>query len=98
MNNITPTEVEQLLESGKTLNIIDVRETYEVASGKIPGATNIPLGLLEARMPELDKNKEYIIVCLSGGRSANATMFLEGRGYKVTNMIGGMMSWQGEIE
>ncbi|MGJ7922699.1 rhodanese-like domain-containing protein [Neobacillus sp. LXY-4] len=98
MKQISAQEVEELLKEGTPLNIIDVREAAEVAGGKIPGAVNIPLGLVEFKMNELDKSKEYIIVCLSGGRSSQAARFLEYWGYNVTNMTGGMMSWFGEIE
>lgn len=96
MKNMTAKEVENVLNEGKSLNIIDVREVEEVAGGKIPGAVNIPLGLLEFRMHELDKSKEYVMVCRSGGRSASASLFLESYGYKVINMLGGMMSWEGK--
>ena len=98
MREMTAKEVETSLNKGINLNIIDVREVDEVASGRIPGAENIRLGLLEFRMHELDKAKEYIIVCRSGGRSARAAQFLEYRGYKVINMTGGMMSWEGKME
>ncbi|RFB12104.1 rhodanese-like domain-containing protein [Bacillus sp. HNG] len=98
MKQLTAKEVETLLNEGKTLNIIDVREVDEVAAGKIPGAVNIPLGLIEFRMHELDKSKEYVMVCRSGGRSGNASQFLEGQGFKVINMVGGMLAWEGEVE
>jgi rhodanese-related sulfurtransferase len=98
MKSITANEVEELLNEGKKLNIIDVRETIELAGGKIPGAVNIPLGLIEFRMNELDKSKEYIMVCHSGGRSGQATQFLEYRGYNVVNMNGGMLAWEGKVE
>ncbi|WML50633.1 rhodanese-like domain-containing protein [Neobacillus sp. PS3-34] len=98
MNQITAKEVEMLLAEKKPLNIIDVREVSEVQAGKIPGAMNIPLGLIEFRMQELDKNNDYIIVCRSGARSSQATNFLEYQGYKVTNMTGGMLAWEGQIE
>lgn len=98
MKEITAKEVEALLEEGKKLDIIDVRELDEVATGKIPGATNIRLGLLEAKMNELDKKKEYIMVCQSGGRSAQATKFLESYGFNVINMNGGMLAWEGKKE
>jgi rhodanese-related sulfurtransferase len=65
MKTMTAKEVEALLNEGKALDIIDVREVDEVAAGKIPGAVNIPLGLIEFRMHELDKSKEYIMVCRS---------------------------------
>nr|WP_256521930.1 rhodanese-like domain-containing protein [Halobacillus sp. A5] len=80
------------------VNIIDVRETNEVAAGKIPGALNIPLGLIEPRMNELDKSKEYVLVCRSGGRSSQAAQFLENQGFNVMNMDGGMINYKGKIE
>ncbi|MFF3101465.1 rhodanese-like domain-containing protein [Viridibacillus arvi] len=98
MKSISVEEVQQLLESGKELNLIDVREVDEVAAGIIPTAINIPLGLIEFRMNELDKSKEYIMVCRSGGRSGNATIFLENQGFNVANMDGGMLAWAGEVE
>lgn len=96
MKTLTAQQVQELVESRQPINLIDVRETAEVAAGKIPGAIHIPLGLLEFRMSELDKSKEYIMVCRSGGRSGQATSFLENQGYKVTNMNGGMLDWNGE--
>lgn len=96
MKRITAKDLEEKLNREFNLNIIDVRETDEVAEGKIPGAVNIPLGLIEFRMNELDKNKPYIMVCRSGGRSGRASQFLESHGYDVTNMDGGMLAWEGK--
>lgn len=98
MKNISANELKNLLEQGNQLNVIDVREPGEVTQGKIPTAINMPLGLLEYRMNELDKSKEYIIVCHAGGRSSQATLFLESQGYNVINMTGGMLAWDGEVE
>lgn len=98
MKEMTAKEVESKLNEGKKLNIIDVREVDEVAAGKIPGAVNIPLGLIEFRMHELDKTKEYLIVCRSGARSGRVSQFLEYYGLNVTNMKDGMLSWGGNVE
>lgn len=49
-------------------------------------------------MHELDKNKPYIMICRSGGRSGQATAFLQSQGYDVTNMTGGMLDWAGEVK
>ncbi|OXS62022.1 rhodanese-related sulfurtransferase [Bacillus sp. V-88] len=96
MKELTAKQVEELVNEGnQSLNIIDVREDEEVASGMIPAAKHIPLGSIESRMGELDKTKEYIMVCRSGGRSGQASQFLESQGFKVINMTGGMMSWEG---
>jgi rhodanese-related sulfurtransferase len=97
MRQMTPTEVQNGLGSNE-FEVLDVREVNEVAQGKIPGAIHIPLGLLEFRMNELDKNKTYVMVCRSGGRSSRATQFLDYYGYNVINMQGGMMAWQGPTE
>jgi rhodanese-related sulfurtransferase len=97
MRQMTPVEVQNGLGKNE-FDVVDVREVSEVAEGKIPGAIHIPLGLLEFRMNELDKNKSYVIVCRSGGRSSRATQILEYYGYNVINMQGGMMSWQGPTE
>lgn len=95
MKEYTAKEVENFFREGKSLNIIDVREVEEVKTGKIPGVINIPLSLLEFRMNELEKSKEYIIVCRSGARSALATKFLQSHGFNVINMAGGMLAWEG---
>lgn len=98
MEQLTAKEVKEMLNEGKTLNIIDVREVDEVAEGKIPNVIHIPLGLLEFKIQDLDKSKEYIMVCHSGARSGRASQLLKGQGFKVINMIGGMVAWEGEKE
>ncbi|WP_249871680.1 rhodanese-like domain-containing protein [Oceanobacillus saliphilus] len=98
MKEITAKELEQKLASGKKLNIIDVREDEEVAMGKIPGAKHIPLGQIPERLAEIDKSEHYYMVCRSGGRSGNACEFLIQHGFDVTNMAGGMLVWEREME
>ena len=98
MIEVTAKEIEAKLAKNELMHLIDVREVDEVAEGKIPGALNIPLGLLEFRMNELVKATEYTMVCRSGGRSSMATKLLESHGYKVVNMTGGMLAWDGPVE
>lgn len=98
MKEITVQEVQRSIENGGKLNLIDVREVTEVQEEHIPGIINIPLGLLEFRLHELDKNKPYIMICRSGGRSGQATQFLSYHGYDATNMVGGMLAWEGQVE
>ncbi len=64
MKEMTAKELEEKLLRKEAVNIVDVREVEEVAAGKIPEACNIPLGLLEFRMHELDK-KERVYYRLS---------------------------------
>ena len=75
MKEMTTKELEEKLLRKEAVNIVDVREVEEVAEGKIPEACNIPLGLLEFRMHELNKNQEYIIVCRSGGKCKSCSIF-----------------------
>ncbi|KGR77956.1 rhodanese-like domain-containing protein [Ureibacillus sinduriensis] len=98
MKEISAIEVQKRLENGEKLNLIDVREVDEVNAGHIPDIMHIPLGLLEFRTHELDKCKPYIMVCRSGGRSGQATHYLQSHGFDVTNMTGGMLSWEGKVE
>ena len=98
MKEILAKEVQQALEQGQPIHLIDVREVDEVEAGHIPGIIHIPLGLLEFRMHELNKNESYVIICRSGGRSGQAALFLESHGFNAMNMVGGMLAWHGEVE
>ena len=98
MKTMTTSEVQRAIEAGTALKLIDVREVEEVEAGHIPGIINIPLSVLELGMPELDKSEKYIVVCRSGNRSGMATQLLESNGFNATNMVGGMLEWQGEVE
>ncbi|MCM3638484.1 rhodanese-like domain-containing protein [Sporosarcina luteola] len=98
MKEMTTTELQKQLENGETVNMIDVREEDEVEQGMIPGAIHIPLGEVPERLEELEKAAPYVLICRSGGRSGRAAEFLEAKGYDVTNMVGGMLDWQGDVE
>ncbi|MEG0259407.1 MAG: rhodanese-like domain-containing protein [Lysinibacillus sp.] len=98
MKEISVKEVQQALEQGQLVNLVDVREVDEVEAGHIPGIIHIPLGLLEFRMHELNKSEPYVIVCRSSARSGRATEFLESHGFDVANMVGGMLAWEGEVQ
>ena len=98
MKKIYAKQLEEKLKAGEQLNILDVREDEEVATGKIPGAKHIPLGQIPERLNELVKDKPYYIVCRSGGRSGQACAFLSAKCYDVTNVEGGMLAWEGETE
>lgn len=98
MKTMTTEEIINLLDANEDLNIIDVREDYEVEEGMIPGAVHIPLGEIAERAGELDKEKPYILVCRAGRRSENACQILEEQGFDVTNLEGGMTAYDGELE
>lgn len=78
------------------IELIDIREPYEYKSGSIKSAKNIPMGDL-VNNPEkyLKKDKEYHIVCQSGGRSSTACNKLRNLGFDVVNVAGGVGSYVG---
>jgi rhodanese-related sulfurtransferase len=77
--------------------ILDVREPDEWAQMHIPGATLIPLGELPDRLNEIPKDKEIVVVCRSGNRSARGRDILLNAGFtNVTSMTGGMTQWQAQ--
>ncbi|WP_419955868.1 rhodanese-like domain-containing protein [Neobacillus niacini] len=95
---ITPEELKKKLEQGEKLDLVDVREYEEVAQGMIPGAKHIRMGEIPANLDYFDKEKEYIFICRSSARSGNVCSYLQDQGYKVRNMIGGMLAWPGDVE
>lgn len=95
VRDITPREARTLLAREQDrIGVLDVRKVEEWAKGHIPGATHIPLEALPLRVSELDPQREWIVVCRSGNRSAKACAFLAERGFRVRNLQGGMLAWK----
>lgn len=90
---ITALELNEQLKSGTDAQIVDVRESAEVADGMIAGAHHIPLGELPARLGELDKTRPVVAVCRSGRRSAAAAEQFAAAGFTAYTMTGGMLDW-----
>lgn len=91
--DITAQELNEQLKNGSNAQIVDVRESAEVADGMIAGAQHIPLGELPARLGELDKTRPVVAVCRSGRRSAAAADQLASAGFTSYTMTGGMLDW-----
>jgi rhodanese-related sulfurtransferase len=75
------------------LLLVDVREPDEYRNGFVPGAVNIPMSVLPVRVHELPKDREVHIICQSGGRSMQVTMWLQRQGYRPVNIHGGTLTW-----
>jgi rhodanese-related sulfurtransferase len=77
--------------------ILDVREPSEWVQFHIPGATLIPLGDLPNRLNDVPKDREIVVVCRTGHRSAQGRDILLNAGItKVTSMAGGVTQWQAQ--
>jgi rhodanese-related sulfurtransferase len=92
---ITPAQTAEKRDQGAF--ILDVREPSEWTQVHIPGATLIPLGELPSRLSEVPMDKDVIVVCHSGNRSAKGRDILRAAGInRATSMAGGMTSWQAQ--
>lgn len=74
--------------------LLDVREPDEWQLGHAPGAINIPLVDVPARLDELDYDSQIYVICRQGGRSIQAAQYLEHVGFEVIHVKGGMVAWQ----
>ncbi len=90
---------EELAHQKRDVLFVDVRQPDEYQEAHIPGALLIPLGQLEERLREIPQDRDVVVVCRSGGRSARACGILGGHGYtRVRNLQGGMLAWRGDAE
>ena len=99
IKTITANEAYQMLEDNNC-NLIDIREINELdGTGRVEGASHIPRGMLEVYLDpnspiikngKVDKNKELILFCAGGVRSALAVKSLKEMGYeKISHIEGG---------
>ena len=100
MEEMTATELKQRLDNGDDIQIIDVREDVEVAIGRIPNSVHIPLAQVLTRVTEIDPNRETVVHCKMGGRSARAIDALQRSGFtgKLINLKGGIIGWSNEVD
>jgi adenylyltransferase/sulfurtransferase len=100
MEEITATELKQRLDKGDDIQIIDVREPHEYEIGNIPNSKLIPLGQVLNRMNEIDPERETVVHCKMGGRSAKAIDALTRSGFpgKLINLAGGITAWSNDVD
>src|ERR1700722_6819293 len=97
IRQIAVTEFKQQRDAGKDFFLLDVREPHEFKIAEIVGYL-IPLGDLQKRVGELDKNREIVVQCKSGGRSQKGAEFLQQAGFKVRNLAGGILAWSEKVD
>ena len=75
--------------------VVDVREPHEYARGHVPGAVSVPQAELALRLNDLPRERELLVVCEGGARSARAARFLKRLGFShVNNLVGGTSAWR----
>ncbi len=85
---VPPSVVAERIKAGA--KIVDVRSPEEFQGGAYPGAVNIPLQNLSARLGELPKDRPIVLYCASGMRSASAARILRAAGYERVVNAGGL--------
>jgi rhodanese-related sulfurtransferase len=94
IDEITPVDLKARIDRGDRPFILDVREPEEVALAAFPYATHIPMGDIPSRMTELDPDRETIVVCHHGVRSAQVAIYLARMGFeRAVNLAGGIDAW-----
>lgn len=101
MQQLTAPDLQQRLSdtSRPAPGVLDVRDPWEHAIALIPGSVTLPLSRLAASLDELDRTREWVVVCHHGMRSYQAALFLERSGFpQVANLAGGIDAWAREVE
>jgi molybdopterin/thiamine biosynthesis adenylyltransferase/rhodanese-related sulfurtransferase len=97
--DLTAPELARRLSGEKPPLLLDVREPHELQISALPGALNIPLGTLAARLSELDSAREMVVFCKAGTRSQRALELLASAGFKrLKNLQGGINAWAREVD
>ncbi len=91
-------DLKKRLDAGEDIFVLDVREPFEYQIANI-GGTLIPQGEVPRRLAEIDRGREIVVHCKSGGRSQRIAEFLQQAGYpKVANLAGGILAWSDQID
>jgi len=99
IKEITVTELKNKFDNNEDFMLLDVRNIQEVLYSKIAKSIHIPMNEIQERINELDSNKEIIIQCKSGKRSARVCEYLMTQNFNnVKNLSGGIIAWAEEVD
>ena len=99
IKEITVAELKNKFDNNDDFMLLDVRNIQEFLFSKINGSIHIPMNEIMSRINELDSNKEIIIQCKSGKRSARVCEYLMTQNFNnVKNLTGGIIAWADEID
>ena len=99
VTEMSPTELKARRDAGTSPRVIDVREGWELDVARIPDVLHIPMNEIPARVIELPREDELVILCRSGGRSMQVAQFLARNGFtRVANLTGGILAWSRDVD
>ena len=99
MREVSARDLRRRLDDDAPPLLLDVREHDEVAICRLANALHIPMAEVPARLHELDPDREIVVYCHHGQRSAAVAGFLERHDFvHVANLVGGIERWAVEID
>lgn len=99
VRELSPTDYQRDAATSERTLLLDVREGWELEIAALPGAVHIPMADVPARLGELDRGRDIVVMCRSGGRSLTVARFLDAQGYpSVANLTGGVLAWSREVD
>jgi len=89
----------RLLDGSPPPLLLDVREPWEANICRIDGSKLLPMHRIVASLPELDPERETVVICHHGIRSRQVALYLEGQGFsRVINLRGGVAAWAQQVD
>ena len=99
MESISAEGLKELLDEGRDVALIDVREPWEYEICRIVGSRNIPMSEIPGELDTLEQDKDTVVICHHGMRSLQVAGFLDHAGFRrVINLDGGIDAWATRIE
>jgi rhodanese-related sulfurtransferase len=95
---VSPPELKRRLDADDAPAILDVREPWEHELAAIPGARLVPMDQLQWRADEIDPDREVVVYCHHGQRSAAVVQWLRRQGIPALNLRGGIDAWAVEVD
>ena len=94
VREISAPELKERRDRGDKPLVIDVREDWELQLARIPDVLHVPMNQVPARLGDLSRDAETIVMCHAGGRSLRVAHFLANQGFtNVANLTGGISAW-----
>jgi rhodanese-related sulfurtransferase len=99
VREISVLELKAMRDRGQQPLVLDVREEWELQLARIPDVVHVPMNQVPARVAELPREAETIVMCHAGGRSLRVAHFLADQGFtNVANLTGGISAWSEEVD
>jgi rhodanese-related sulfurtransferase len=99
IREISVEELKERRARGENPLVLDVREAWELQLARIPDVVHVPMDEIPARLAQLSREAETIVMCHVGGRSMRVAQYLSSRGFtNVANLSGGIAAWSQSVD